>query len=89
LEAIGQLNDVTRIVRDSSAEIQDGSKMVIQEGKNLEQLTGNITEGMREMAARSNLIMSAVDRVQKISAANKDNIDTLVNGVSKFKVSAD
>jgi methyl-accepting chemotaxis protein len=89
LEAIGRLNEVTRVVKNSSAEIQDGSKMVIQESKNLEQLTGNITDGMQEMAARSNLIMSAVNRVREISAANKDNIDTLVHGISKFKVSVD
>jgi methyl-accepting chemotaxis protein len=86
LEAIGQLNDVTRFVKDSSTEIQGGSKMVIEESKNLEKLTGNITQGMREMASRSDLIMSAVNRVKEISETNKDNINILMGGVSKFRI---
>jgi methyl-accepting chemotaxis protein len=41
---------------------------------------------MNEMAAGADQINVAVNRVNAISGQNKENIDVLVNEVSKFKV---
>jgi methyl-accepting chemotaxis protein len=86
LEAIGSLNDATQLVRDSSTEMLDGSRQVIQESKNLELATGEITNGMNEMATGADQINVAVNSVNTISGKNKENIDILVQEVSKFKV---
>jgi methyl-accepting chemotaxis protein len=86
LEAIGQLNDTTQMVKDGSARMLEGSEQVIKEGKNLEMITQEIAEGMNEMAAGSDQINVAVNRVNGISGQNKENIDVLVSGVSRFKV---
>ncbi|MDR0586308.1 MAG: methyl-accepting chemotaxis protein, partial [Treponema sp.] len=86
LEVIGQLNEITQQVKGGSDEMLEGSREVIQEGKNLELVTQEITNGMNEMATGADQINSAVNQVNEISGQNKDNIDSLVQEVSKFKV---
>jgi methyl-accepting chemotaxis protein len=86
LEAISQLNDATQMVKDGSARMLEGSEQVIHEGKNLEMITQEIAGGMNEMAAGADQINTAVNQVNEISGQNKENIDVLVNEVSRFKV---
>jgi methyl-accepting chemotaxis protein len=86
LEAIGRLNEVTRMVKDGATEMLEGSQQVIQESKNLEMVTEEITNGMNEMATGADQINVAVTRVNTISGENKDSIDILVQEVSKFRV---
>jgi methyl-accepting chemotaxis protein len=86
LEAIGLLNEVTQMVKGGSEEMLEGSRQVIQESKNLEVVTQEITDGMNEMATGADQINVAVNRVNTISGENKNNINILVEEVSKFKV---
>jgi methyl-accepting chemotaxis protein len=86
LEAIEQLNEVTRLVKNSSEELLVGSRQVIEESKNLVRIQAEISNGMNEMAAGTDQINLAVDRVNTISGENKENIDVLVREVSKFKI---
>jgi methyl-accepting chemotaxis protein len=86
LDAIGQLNDITKQVKGGTLEMLDGSKEVIHESKNLEKVTQEITGGMNEMASGADQINVAVTRVNEISAKNRENIDLLVKEVSRFKV---
>ncbi|MDR3145091.1 MAG: methyl-accepting chemotaxis protein [Treponema sp.] len=85
LEAVGQLNEITQMVKNSSAEMLDGSKQVIEEGRNLERVTGEISNGMNEMSVGADQINQAVTQVNTITGKNKENIDVLVEVVSKFK----
>jgi methyl-accepting chemotaxis protein len=86
LEAIGQLNEVTRMVKAGSEEMLEGSRQVIAESKNLEQATQEITNGMNEMAVGADQINAAVGQVNAISGENRESINILVKEVSKFKV---
>ncbi|MHB9295385.1 putative methyl-accepting chemotaxis protein [Pillotina sp. SPG140] len=86
LDAIGQLNEATQMVKDGSEEMLEGSKQVINESKNLEVATYEIRNGMSEMATGANQITVAVDRVNAISKDTKENIEILVKEVSRFKV---
>ncbi|MDR3171963.1 MAG: methyl-accepting chemotaxis protein [Treponema sp.] len=86
LKVIGQLNDITLMVKDGSDEMLVGSREVISEGKNLEMATVEITNGMNEMATGADQINVAVHRVNEISDQNKENIDILVQEISLFKV---
>jgi methyl-accepting chemotaxis protein len=86
LEVIGRLNEITRQVKGSAIEMLEGSKEVIQESKNLERVTQEITGGMNEMATGADQINAAVTQVNTISGHNKENIDILVQEVSRFKV---
>jgi methyl-accepting chemotaxis protein len=86
LEAIGKLHDITQMVKNGSIEMLEGSEEIIREGKNLEGATQEITNGMNEMATGADQINEAVNHVNVISGKNKDNINTLVEAVSKFKV---
>ncbi|MDR2784251.1 MAG: methyl-accepting chemotaxis protein, partial [Treponema sp.] len=86
LEAIGLLNDATFMVKGGSQEMLEGSKQVIEESKNLEMATQEIADGMNEMATGADQINVAVNRVNEISGQNKENIDVLVQEISKFKV---
>jgi methyl-accepting chemotaxis protein len=86
LDAIGNLNSLTQAVKGGSEEMLEGSKEVITEGKSLEMATQEITNGMNEMASGADQINIAVNDTNTISEKNKNNIDTLVKEVSKFKV---
>jgi methyl-accepting chemotaxis protein len=86
LEAVGQLNDATQLVKGSAEEMLEGSRQVIQESKNLDMVTQEISNGMNEMAAGADQINTAVNQVNTISGENRENIDVLVREVSKFRV---
>jgi methyl-accepting chemotaxis protein len=86
LEAIARLNDVTQNVRQGSLEMREGSQQVIHESKNLELMTGEITKGMNEMADGADQVNTVVNRVNDISAQNRELIETLAESVAKFKV---
>jgi methyl-accepting chemotaxis protein len=86
LEAIGQLNEVTRMVKDGSTQMLEGSEQVIHESRNLELATQEISNGMNEMAVGADQINAAVSRVNAITGENKESIEVLVKEVSKFKV---
>jgi methyl-accepting chemotaxis protein len=86
LEAIGQVNEITQQVKGGSEEMLEGSKEVIQESKNLERVTQEITGGMNEMATGADQINVAVNRVNELSGQNRENIDMLVQEVSRFKI---
>ncbi|GHU36359.1 methyl-accepting chemotaxis protein [Spirochaetia bacterium] len=86
LESISQLNEVTQMVQNGSTEMLEGSRQVITEGKNLEMATTEITNGMNEMAIGAEQINIAVNEVNNLSSRNKDNIDILVQEVSRFKI---
>jgi methyl-accepting chemotaxis protein len=86
LEVIGQLNDITLLVKGESAGMLQGSMKVIQEGKNLELVTREITNGVNEMAIGAEQINVAVSRVNELSGQNQNNINILVEEVSRFKI---
>ncbi|MDR1252616.1 MAG: methyl-accepting chemotaxis protein [Treponema sp.] len=86
LEVISHLNDITQLVKVESEGMLQGSQKVIQEGKNLEMVTSEITNGMNEMAIGAEQINVAVTRVNELSDQNQDNINILVEEVSRFKV---
>jgi methyl-accepting chemotaxis protein len=86
LEAVGQLNEVTRMVKGGSNQMLEGSQQVIQESKNLEMATQEISNGMQEMASGADEINAAVNQVNTISGDNKKTIEILVHEVAKFKI---
>jgi methyl-accepting chemotaxis protein len=86
LEVIGQLNDITQLVKEESGEMLQGSRKVIGEGKNLEITTCEIANGVNEMAIGAEQINVAVTRVNELSDQNRNNIAILVEEVSRFKV---
>jgi methyl-accepting chemotaxis protein len=86
LEAVSQLNEITRQVKDESAKMFEGSREVIHESRNLDQVTQEITGGINEMASGAEQINKAVHKVNEITVKNRENIDLLVKEVSLFKV---
>jgi methyl-accepting chemotaxis protein len=86
LDAIANLNELTRNVKQSSTEMMVGSEQVIKESKNLELVTQEITGGMNDMASETERINMAVVRVNQISSQNKEYINTLAVAIAKFKI---
>jgi methyl-accepting chemotaxis protein len=86
LEGIGSVNEITRKVTKSSGEMLEGANEVIRESGNLGNITKDITGGMNEMAAGTKHINAAVNLVNEISGKNRENIDHLMQEVSRFKV---
>ena len=86
LDAVGQLNDITRQVKEESIEMYKESRDVIQESRNLDHVTQEITGGINEMATGAEQINEAVNKVNEITMKNRENINHLVREVSLFKV---
>jgi methyl-accepting chemotaxis protein len=58
----------------------------MNESRNLEKVTQEITGGMNEMASGADQMNIAVNHVNEISGKNRDAIDVLLKEVSRFKV---
>jgi len=80
------VGEVTQQVSGSSVKMLEGSKEVIQESKNLEKVTQEITNGINEMAAGAEQVNKAVNTVNDLTGRTKENISSLVKSVSGFKV---
>ena len=86
LQAAGQVGDITEQVKGGALVMQEGSKEVIHESKNLEKLTQEITSGMNEMAAGTEQVNRSVNSVNDLSNKTRENIASLVDAISVFKV---
>jgi len=86
LEAIGQVNGITREVKESSNIILEGSYEVIRESRDLGMTTQEISGGINEMAQGADHINAAVNNVNNLCGKNRESIDNLVREVSRFKV---
>jgi methyl-accepting chemotaxis protein/purine-cytosine permease-like protein len=88
LTMIRDAKNLSEQVNSQSEEMQTGSKEVIAEGKNLELLTTDLTNGINEIAMNMNQINTTVTRVSEIAGENKESIAVLVQSLSRFKYSA-
>ena len=86
LQAIGEIQDTTRVVRDGSLEILEGGNQIGKEMTVLSGVTSQINNAMFEMASGTDLISKAVKTVTEDSENNKVNIDILNQKVSVFKI---
>jgi methyl-accepting chemotaxis protein len=87
LEEISRLKNITTVVKEGASEMLEKSKAVIKESRNLEGLSAEIKFSMDEMAAGVGNIISSVRDMNTAGGTNKENIDALVEEVSRFKVS--
>ncbi|MDR2397967.1 MAG: methyl-accepting chemotaxis protein [Spirochaetaceae bacterium] len=86
LELVSEMNDSALQVKSESELMLLGCQEVIEKSQNLERVTKDITKSMNEMAAGAEQITVTVKRVNAISQETKEDIQVLVNEVSKFKV---
>ena len=86
LSASGQVAEITQQVKGGSQQMLEGSKEVIAEGRNLEKVTQEITGGINEIASGAEQVNRAVSAVSELSGRTQDNISSLAQAVSKFKV---
>jgi methyl-accepting chemotaxis protein len=87
LEYIFHLNEITRTIKDDGENMREQSGDVIEESRNLEQLTQEISLNMNGMSDRADQISAAVRRVDDLSGENKRHIDVLAGEIDKFKTS--
>jgi methyl-accepting chemotaxis protein len=86
LEAIGLVNETTQQVKSGSLEMLEGAQEVIREADNLEKATQEITGGVNEMASGADQVNTAVHHVNELSVKNRENINLLMQEVSRFMV---
>ncbi len=86
LVSVGQLNESTHLVKSSSDEMLAGSSEVVREGQSLAAATQDITGGMNEMAAGANQMNSAVQQANDLAGKTQENINLLVQELTKFRV---
>ncbi|GHV76245.1 hypothetical protein AGMMS49942_10660 [Spirochaetia bacterium] len=86
LRAMEISNEITRNVRDNSAEIQSGSREIVGEARNLETLTGEVTNSINEIASGIDDINSTIERTGEISRTNNRDIEELLQEIGKFRI---
>ncbi|MCL2557051.1 MAG: methyl-accepting chemotaxis protein [Treponema sp.] len=86
LQVSTQVNEITQQVKGGSVEMLQGSREVILESANLEKATMEITVGVNEMADGAMQVDMAVSAISGLTGKTKENISTLVQAVSMFKV---
>jgi hemerythrin-like metal-binding protein len=89
LVALEKLNEITRKVKTGAGEMQEQSREVIQEGRNLETAAAEISSGVSEIASRTGQVNDSVEHLREIGNKNRDNIDTLGKAVSPFMISSE
>ncbi|MDR1867156.1 MAG: methyl-accepting chemotaxis protein [Treponema sp.] len=88
LESINRLYELSAQVQNGAQTMRTASHSVFEVSRGLEQITEEIGDGMEEMAVEAEEINGAVYRVTEISGETKRQIDTLMQEVSRFKVSS-
>ena len=86
LESISLLLDITRQVKEGSAEMLEGSHQVIEEGKTLAAAAQEISGDINEIATGADYINSTVTRVHSISNNNMEHIGALYKEVEQFRI---
>ena len=86
LEAIGHLNETTRLVKSGSEEMLEGAKEVMREADNLEKSTQEITSGMNEMASGADQVNGAINHINELTNKNRETAAVLMKEVNKFKI---
>ena len=86
VSAVKKLNEITREVTGGSSEMHEEAQEVIRESGNLEKVSQEITYGMNEMASGAEQINVAVHQINELSVKNRENVDFLMQEVSRFKV---
>ncbi|MDR1301007.1 MAG: methyl-accepting chemotaxis protein [Treponema sp.] len=86
LASMSGLQEITREIRSEAGVMQEKSHKVIKESGGLERITWEINGGMQEMATGADQIDHAVHQVNDISIENKQQIEALIDEVSRFKV---
>jgi methyl-accepting chemotaxis protein len=86
LESISKLNDVSGEVKNDADEMLEGSRQVIEESKNLETSNEEIEGSVGEVAAGADQIDATVAEVDNLTVRNREEISSLVQELSRFKV---
>ena len=86
LSASALVSEITQEVKGGSLRMSEGSKEVLLESKKLEGAAQEITNGINEMAAGTDQVNRAVNNVNDLSNKNQENIASLVQALSQFKV---
>ena len=86
LAAAGASNEIASNVHINSREIKSASQAVADESENLERLTSEVTNAIGEMALDIDSINLAVSHSSEISRKNKEDLDNLLQEISKFTI---
>jgi hemerythrin-like metal-binding protein len=89
LVALEKLNEITRKVKTGTGEMQEQSREVIREGKNLETAAEEISSGVSEIASRADQVNGSVEHLREIGNKNRNNVDALERAVSPFVISTE
>jgi methyl-accepting chemotaxis protein len=75
----------TGTIKTDCEKMRTRSGDVIEESRNLEQLTKEISLNVNSMSGRTDRISAVVQRVDDLSGENKRHIDVLAGEIDKFK----
>jgi methyl-accepting chemotaxis protein len=86
LITIKEINDITYEVKNSSAQLLNGTEQTLGAMKELSEMGNKIMTGMTEMSSGVEEINLAVREISDISTRNTDSIRELSTEVDKFKI---
>jgi len=84
--AMHKTNEIARNVSRNSSEIQNASQELAQESNAFENLTGDLTNTVGEIASGIESIKASLTRSDEISRKSKEDIDNLLGEIKKFSI---
>jgi len=85
VDGVLEITEIANQVKSGSNEMLESAKEVIQESRELERETGEINSSMEGMAYEAGEINRAVSYANDASNKNRQAIEQLIKGVSRFK----
>ena len=85
LDALAEIQEISRKVADSSGEMSAGSSEVINEMTRLAQISEEISQSINEMASGAVQINQSVVHISDLTQQNNRSIEILSREVGKFK----
>lgn len=86
LQAINKITDITQVVKNNSGSMLESSNMVLEDMSELTKINKSITTDMQEMFDNIGKINTGSKAVNSMTQKNKENIESLVSEVEKFKL---
>ncbi|MBR0030933.1 MAG: hypothetical protein IJP61_01380 [Treponema sp.] len=86
LEAMRNIDESTNVVKQSSQQMLASGTQIVDEMDMLGQTTARISSSVSDMASGTDIILTSVESVNADSQQNKNNMASILNEISGFKL---
>lgn len=80
-ERIGATDELVSLIRRTTAEQQEGIRLIMESLKAMNEITAAVRTGSREMSAGNGMVLDEMARLQDAALEIKNSIDEMTSGL--------